>query len=130
VDLWEASDQHLAAADLLYAVLRSGGALRGIGPTTASKLMARKRPRLIPIIDSVVRDALQLSDDSWKELRLALSHDDLPTRIEALRPPGVEHQISTLRLLDVAVWMRHSQGRAARAAQAAAGLRYSPRPVS
>jgi len=34
----------------------------GLGPTTTSKLMARKRPRLIPIYDSVIAAVLGLPD--------------------------------------------------------------------
>lgn len=114
VDLWDATDEHLSAATDLWRALRSGGPLLGVGPTTTSKLMARKRPRLIPIVDSVVRDALGFESDSWVELRTALQ-SDLPGRIETLRPTGVGEVVSTLRLLDAAVWMRHSRGRAARA---------------
>jgi len=43
VDLWEATDRHLQAADTLFRALDS---LAGIGETKASKLLARKRPRL------------------------------------------------------------------------------------
>ena len=86
VDLWSATDEDMAAATSLWRVLRSGGPLSGVGPTTTSKLMARKRPRLIPIVDSVVRDALEFEQDSWTELRAALQQVDLPERIEELRP--------------------------------------------
>ena len=120
VDLWAATDADLAPAYHLYRALRSGGPLWGVGPTTASKLMARKRPRLIPVVDRVVRQALQFENDSWPELRDALRGSDLPDRIEALRPADVE--VSTLRLLDAAVWMRHSRGAAARTARAEVGL--------
>ena len=122
VDLWSATDEDMAAATSLWQVLRSGGPLSGIGPTTTSKLMARKRPRLIPIVDSVVRDALEFEQDSWTELRAALQQVDLPERIEDLRPARVGEAVSTLRLLDAAVWMHYSQGRAARAARIAVGL--------
>lgn len=122
VDLWSATDEDLAAAYSLWRALRSGGSLSGVGPTTTSKVMARKRPRLIPIVDSVVRNALEFEKDSWTELRAALQQSDLPERIEHLRPAGVGKVVSTLRLLDAAVWMRYSRGRATRAAREAVGL--------
>jgi hypothetical protein len=123
VDLWEATDEDLAPAYDLWNALRAGGDLWGVGPTTTSKLMARKRPRLIPIVDSVVRNALELDGDAWIDLRDALGTRNFPERIERLRPPAVGDEVTTLRLLDVAVWMRHSNGKAARAARAAVGLR-------
>lgn len=122
VDLWAASDHDLAAATTLWRTLRAGGALKGVGPTTTSKLLARKRPRLVPIVDSVVRDALALGDDSWVELRAALQQRGLPDRIEALRPAGVKHPVSTLRLLDAAVWMHHSRSRNAKSARRTVGV--------
>lgn len=122
VDLWEATDEDLAPAYALWTALRARGKGWGIGPTTTSKLMARKRPRLVPIVDSVVRDALGFEKDSWAELRAALQGSDLPVRIEGLRRPGVGDKAATLRLLDVAVWMRCSQGKAARAARTEVGL--------
>lgn len=60
-DLWDASDIDLANAENLYWCLRD---LNMVGPTRASKLMARKRPRLIPVIDSVIRTALALGDNN------------------------------------------------------------------
>jgi hypothetical protein len=117
VDLWEATDEQLAPAYELYRALRSGSALAGVGPTTASKLMARKRPRLIPIVDSVIRSALEIKGDSWIDLRAALRAAGVVERIEAMRPSRLSFPVSTLRLLDAALWMRHSRGRAARKAR-------------
>ena len=122
VDLWDATDEHLNAATVLYRTLRGGGPFKGIGPTTTSKLLARKRPRLIPIVDSVVRDALALSGDYWSDMRTALQQADLPDRIEQVRPDGIGSEVSTLRLLDAAVWMRHSNGRAAKSARLRVGF--------
>lgn len=41
--------------------------LEGVGRTRASKLVARKLPRLIPVIDDVLRVALDIrdDDDTW-----------------------------------------------------------------
>lgn len=127
-DLWGTVPEDLAPAYDLWAALRAKtpdgrrGPLRGLGPTTTSKLMARKRPRLVPIVDSVVKEALALEGDSWIAVSEALRHHDLHARIESLRPTGVGEPVSTLRLMDVLLWMRHSTGWAARSVRADLGL--------
>ena len=55
VDLWEASDEDLTAVDPLWDALLQ---MPGVGTATASKLLARKRPRLRPISDKVVIGAV------------------------------------------------------------------------
>ena len=57
--LWEADERTLAAATTLWRVLRD---IDAVGRTRASKLMARKRPQLIPIVDSVIAGALHSGD--------------------------------------------------------------------
>lgn len=44
-----------------WTLLRQPDARWGIGQTTASKILARKRPHLLPIYDSVVAEAVGLS---------------------------------------------------------------------
>lgn len=80
----------------------------GIGWVTAGKLLARKRPQLVPVYDNVVRAAFENPDGFWLELHRAL-HSDPPLvdRLQQTRQAaGVEH-ISVLRTLDVVVWMRN-----------------------
>lgn len=109
VDLWAATDEQLRPAYDLWAKIKT---LDGVGPTRASKLMARKRPRLIPVIDSVIRAGLGIGnrEDSWQLFREALSENEgaLLDQIEELRPSGLTHEVSTLRLLDSALWMNLS----------------------
>lgn len=120
IDLWDASDVELDNARALYWALRK---LHKVGRTRASKLMARKRPRLIPVIDSVILAALQLGDDSWFELRECLNDSGIRDQIEAIRPENLStRDISTLRLLDAAVWMRSSRSRHAQNARRIAGF--------
>lgn len=120
VDLWSASQEDLSHAEALYWALRK---LRNVGRTRASKLMARKRPRLIPVVDSVIIAALNLGDDSWVALRACLSNPEVRDSIEASRPDNAPAKsISTLRLLDAAVWMRRSQSRHAKNARLKAGV--------
>lgn len=120
VDLWNLSDDDLAHAEALYWALRK---LPKVGRTRASKLMARKRPRLIPVVDSVIIEALNLGDDSWVALRACLSDPGVRDSIEAIRPDNAPtSSISTLRLLDAAVWLRRSQSRHAKNARRNVGI--------
>jgi Family of unknown function (DUF6308) len=89
----------------LMAALRS---LDRVGPTIASKLFARKRPRLRPIYDSVVAAVTGTQQGQWEPLRQALRADDrqLHTRLLRLRAAaGLSEQISPLRVFDVITWL-------------------------
>jgi hypothetical protein len=85
-------------------------ALRGldrVGTTTASKLLARKRPPLRPIWDSVVAEVTGTAQRQWEPLRVALRADDkaLHRRLLRLRAAaGLPDDISALRILDVISW--------------------------
>jgi hypothetical protein len=112
VDLWSATDDELEPAYALWAAVNT---LDGIGRTRASKLLARKRPRLIPVVDDVLREALDIADrdDTWQLFRSALAdqHGSLVDFVEALRPAGLGAQTTTLRLLDAALWMNLSRSK-------------------
>jgi hypothetical protein len=87
----------------LYSALRQ---LRGIGPTIASKLCARKRPRLVPVYDSVVARVTDAYQRQWEPLRLELQRNDLHCRLIDLRTEaGVPEHVSPLRVYDVVTWM-------------------------
>lgn len=82
----------------------------GVGWVIAGKLLARKRPRLIPAYDDVVRCAYRTSDDFWLWLDGRLREDGgvLRRRLEQLRTDAaLSNGISALILLDVVMWMRH-----------------------
>jgi hypothetical protein len=83
--------------------------LYGVNWVIAAKLMARKRPRLIPVYDSVVKHALSPSDENfWLALRSELGDADLRQRLTQMRSEaGVAEDVSLLRVLDAAVWMRN-----------------------
>lgn len=84
-------------------------AFDGVGPTIASKLLARKRPRLLPIRDSVVVAVMQLGDLFWEPLRVALRTDGLDDRLGRLHDAaGLPPEVSRLRVLDVLTWMQGS----------------------
>ncbi|WP_435218082.1 DUF6308 family protein [Streptomyces sp. bgisy034] len=83
----------------------------GVDSVIAGKLLARKRPRLLPVYDPVVRCALGRPRSSfWLALRAALRADDrsLHRQLLALRQvAGLPETVSALRVCDVAVWMGH-----------------------
>jgi hypothetical protein len=125
--LWEASDEILDRAGQLWSQLNL---LPSIGWVTAGKLLARKRPLLIPVIDQWVVAALQApSGTYWRALRTALQDADVRNRIESNRG-ATPASVSTLRLLDVIIWMQYSESTAARAARVRVGLPQVPRATS
>ena len=109
VDLWEASDEDLAAVDPLWDALLQ---MPGVGTATASKLLARKRSRLCPVSDKVVIGAVGAPGWTWEALRTLLQDPAARAEIGALRPPSAA-VVSLLRILDMAIWIRHSHSRAA-----------------
>lgn len=92
-----------------WQLWRSLSELPGLGPTTVSKLMARKRPRLIPIFDSVVNETvLGGTGVLWAPLHAALVADDrgLHERLLRIRAAaGLGASVSALRIFDVLAWM-------------------------
>jgi hypothetical protein len=107
VDLHEA-DLSLVSpgspADRLWSRLES---LEGVGWVTAGKLLARKRPKLIPVYDSVVREAVGAPKLFWTWLHEQLQDPELIERIRAVRTEADVEHLSLLRTLDVAIWMRN-----------------------
>ena len=105
VDLWAAPRQVVkpgSHADQLWQLLVE---ISDIGWVTAGKLMARKRPRLIPLYDRVVKSAINV-EDWWLSLHDALQDESLRDRLEEIRSQaGLGDEISLLRVLDVAIWM-------------------------
>ncbi|GAA2173545.1 hypothetical protein GCM10009784_08280 [Arthrobacter parietis] len=103
-------DRHLgpdSAAQKLWDVLRSHGDSWGIGPTTASKLMARKRPALIPIYDSEVGPQMGLQNSAlqWEKWFRTFQDDPgLGARLDRIGAKADVPHISRLRIMDVALW--------------------------
>lgn len=91
-----------------------------IGPTVASKIMARKRPKLIPIWDRLFKEALGLrnSHNQWAEWHgLLLSEPDLPQRLTLIgQEANAPAEASQLRIMDVVLW-RHEKDRQGKAAR-------------
>lgn len=87
----------------------SPSAANGLGRTTISKLIATKRPRLSPVLDSVItKKVFPGVDRFWESFRLALSEQDLRDRLlGATDSPLVPPNVVLLRRIDVVLWMRH-----------------------
>jgi len=90
----------------LYTELRS---VVDVGPTTASKLLARKRPHLVPVYDTVIATELGLVDGRlWQPLHTWLTADAHAneSHLDQIRATaGLGTDISLLRVLDVLTWM-------------------------
>ncbi|MBW0090221.1 hypothetical protein I4I73_15640 [Pseudonocardia sp. KRD-184] len=90
-----------------WAVMSALRGLDRIGPTTASKLLARKRPRLRPIWDTVVTKVTGSTEQQWEPLRQALRADDAALHHRLLRlraAAGLPDDIGALRIFDVICW--------------------------
>ena len=95
-------------AGQLWDLLRGGR--DGLGPTTTSKLLAAKRPRLLPIWDSFVQEATGLDTVGyWEKFRYVLTDDDrgVWNWLGDLRAevPALPATVSQLRMLDLLLWM-------------------------
>lgn len=115
VDLVDAELGDIAApsspAFVLWKELKK---LPDIGWVTAGKLVARKRPRLIPVYDQIVREEVGHPSEFWVSLQEALAADGHALHQKLLgirRDSGVEEDISALRVFDVVTWMHGKQKR-------------------
>lgn len=100
--LWEVdpdSDSY-SALNKLYFVVRD---VPGIGSVTASKLLASKRPHLVPIRDAVVASVLGAGEDWWAPWRSALT-PTLVKLVQGLTSESIPDDVSVLRKLDVILW--------------------------
>jgi hypothetical protein len=121
-DLWDAPDDALRHIDRLWDALT---AIDGIGAASASKLLARKRPRLCPITDSTVIKAVDVPGRTWDVLRCLLQDPAARADVEVLRPDSAA-AASLLRILDVAVWVLNSRSAAAHWVREQAGMAPDP----
>jgi Family of unknown function (DUF6308) len=111
VDIVDADSGMLDAkspAGLLWDVLRRSR--DGLGPTITSKLLAAKRPRLLPIWDSFVEEATGLGTiDYWSKFHYVLADDQrlVWEWLRELRPlaPNMPASVPELRIFDVLLWM-------------------------
>jgi transposase len=117
-DLWDVTDQTMKHIDIISDELMS---IDGIGTASASKLLARKRPRLCPISDSVVIKAVDVPGRTWDVLRCLLQDPAARAGVEDLRP-ATATAATLLRILDVALWINNSRSAAAQWVRDQAGM--------
>lgn len=103
-----AAESHIQRGSAAWQLWDLLVTMPGVKWVTASKLLARKRPLLIPVYDNVVRQVLGRSDHAiWGPLHTTLRADDqqLHRRLLAIREAsGVGDGISPLRIFDVVCW--------------------------
>lgn len=115
-DLWLASESSLDSADELWRMLdeHANSVSVPLGDAGLSKLLARKRPRLIPISDSVVVETVPVPREigRWRAYRTIFrNRSDLTDRLKDLRNLSRHAQhASLLRVLDVMVWRQGRPG--------------------
>jgi hypothetical protein len=117
-DLWDASSDAIRPIDALWDALT---AIDGVGAASATKLLARKRPRLCPISDSVVNKAVDVPHRTWDVLRCLMQDPGARAEVDALRPAAAA-EANLLRILDVALWVSYSRSGAAQWVREKAGM--------
>ena len=107
--LWTCDEELLSDGkplSKLYSMLR---AEEGLGYVTASKLMAAKFPSVVPIRDSKVETLLGLekSREWWSPIRklFTVPGQSLAGYLDELKVPTEVGKVTTLRRLDVILWM-------------------------
>lgn len=91
-----------------WPIPEPGGGLGGI--TKRSKILAAKRPRLIPVLDRVVKGTLPESENIWVSIQNVLRVEDYRTKLmKVLQHADVPDSVSLLRRIDVVIWMNNEQ---------------------
>ena len=122
-DLADLAPEELGDAWPARALWRIVRRASDFGPVRTSKLLARKRPCLIPITDQGVETILGSDDNRWRSLNEALNTPvDGATTLQQLliqlrEDSGIPAYISAIRVLDVVAWMewKHRRGTTASA---------------
>jgi Family of unknown function (DUF6308) len=118
VDLVDAPDALIDATSPAVRLFRYLTFFEHLGWVTAGKLMARKRPRLIPVYDTYVQHAVHGGARWWRPLRDHLLHPQdrrLHRRLLQLRDAsGIGSDITPLRVFDVIVWRDEEDRRSTR----------------
>ncbi len=112
VDLWDGPDliSENSALWQLWRLLETACWPRpipgnGMGGTTISKLMAAKRPRLVPIWDSVVRSLFPPVQDYWQAFYTVTKDPGLRLELSIASGRGAPEDAGSLRRLDALLWM-------------------------
>lgn len=103
--IWEVEPTTLAADQPLSMIYDELKRIPGINYVRASKLLAGKRPHLVPIRDTVVEQLLGAGSDYWAPMREVFSDPEIRRSLEFVSDGVVPSDVSLLRRLDVILWM-------------------------
>lgn len=106
-------EKHLGRDSAAMTLWRLLIKYKGMGVARVSKLMARKRPHLIPIRDSIVARVAKFrnKDNDWELWWKALEgNKELENRAENLRQAVKQPNLSTLRVFDILLWYSGREG--------------------
>ncbi|GAA4105995.1 DUF6308 family protein [Enteractinococcus coprophilus] len=106
-------ETHVSNSSPAAELWRTFYSIPSIGSTRASKLLARKRPHLIPIHDRFIKEVTGVSArNDWEQWWVALTDEtqELQQRAEVLRASINRPDLSTLRVLDVMFWYSRKYG--------------------
>lgn len=104
-NLWEVEPGDLDEQSPAWKLYYRLQVLDGVGPVTATKLMASKRPQLMPVIDTLVTELLQPPGGRfWLPMRNQLVDDKRRKKITDVLSCAPDN-VSLLRRIDVALWM-------------------------
>lgn len=83
----------------------------GLATTKISKLIATKRPRLSPVLDSVItQKVFPETSRYWESFRGALCDENLREHLLSVTDiPEVPADVCLLRRIDVVLWSRHNR---------------------
>jgi hypothetical protein len=102
MDLWRLLGQ------ANWPIAKTGGGLSGI--TKRSKIMAAKRPRLIPVLDRVVKGTLPKTENSWTAIQDVLKVEKNRKALQkALDLKVVPSSVSLLRRIDIVIWTNNEK---------------------
>ena len=105
-DLHDATPEMIGPNSPAWKLWEELAAVPDVGPTTVSKLCARKRPRLLPVHDKYVEQFVGPTRTYWEAMRQSLAADGskLARRLQSIgREAGATH-LSVLRIFDVIAW--------------------------
>ena len=112
VDIWDAGDmlghdrELWRLWDLLdHASWPESKPGNDMGRTKISKLLAAKRPRLVPIYDSVLDSLLPNVPNYWTAFERALSDEKLRLMLAIAAASGAPEGATLLRKVDAMLWM-------------------------